>query len=289
MNGKKKFLALSHMVLLIVTACSVLPFWLLAIISVSDEKALVDNGAKLFPMKLSSDAYTYLASKWEMFGRGYLITISVTFIGVLFCIIITLSFSYMLSRPGLPFGRLLSFFVIFTMLFNGGLVATYIMYSQVLNIKNTLWAYILPNLLTNAFYIIMTKNFFAHNIPNELLEAARIDGMSEYGIFRKIVLPLSKPIIATLGLIVGVMYWNDWQNGLYYIDDQKMFGIQNILNAISSSTQYLMSGGSGNLASIPAETVRMAAAVLGIIPILIVYPFFQDYFVKGITMGSVKG
>lgn len=289
MNGKKKFLTLSHVILLIVTICSILPFWLLAMISLSDEKMLVEKGAKLLPSKFSTAAYTYLASKWEMFGRGYLITISITVIGVLLCIIITLSFSYMLSRPGLPFASLISFFIIFTMLFNGGLVSTYIMYSQVLHIKNTLWAYVLPNLLTNAFYIIMTKNFFTHNIPNELIEAARIDGMSEFGIFRKIALPLSKPIIATLGLLVGVMYWNDWQNGLYYIDDQKMFGIQNILNAISTSTQYLMSGGTSNLASIPTETVRMAAAVLGIIPILIVYPFFQEYFVKGITMGGVKG
>lgn len=289
MNGKKKFLALSHVVLLFVTVCSILPFWLLAMISVTDEKLLVASGAKLLPAKLSNEAYLYLASKWEMFGRGYLITMSVTFIGVLLCIIITLAFSYMLSRPGLPFAKLISIFVIFTMLFNGGLVSTYIMYSQVFHIKNTLWAYIIPNLLTNAFYIIMTKNFFTHNIPNELIEAARIDGVSEIGIFRTIALPLSKPIIATLGLLVGVMYWNDWQNGLYYIDDQKMFGIQNILNAINSSTQYLMSGGTGNLASIPTETVRMAAAVLGILPILLIYPFFQDYFVKGITMGGVKG
>lgn len=288
MKEKKKLLALSHIILAITTICAILPFWYLVSISFSEEKQLVKEGAKLIPAEFSTKAYEYLISKWEMFGTGYLITISVTVVGVLLCMIITLMFSYMLSRQGLPFRNVLSFFVIFTMLFNGGLVATYIMYSQVFHIKNTLWAYILPSLLTNAFYIIMAKNFFSHNIPEELLEAARIDGMSEFRIFLKIVLPLSKPIIATLGLLVGVMYWNDWQNGLYYIDNQKMFGIQNILNAINTSTQYLMNGG-GNLASIPTETVRMAAVIIGILPILAIYPFFQDYFVKGITLGGIKG
>lgn len=289
MNGHKKFLTLSHIVLVAVTILSILPFWMLITTSLSDEKSLVKEGAAILPRKWSLAAYEYLLSKWELFGRGYIITIVVTIIGVLACITITLMFSYMLSRPGLPFAKLISFFVIFTMLFNGGLVSTYVMYSQTFHIKNTLWAYILPNLLTNAFYIIMVKNFFATNIPLELLEAARIDGHSEFGIFLSVALPLSKPIIATLGLLVGVMYWNDWQNGLYYLDDQKLYGIQNILNSINANTKYLMSGGGGNIAAIPTETSRMAAAVIGIIPILVVYPFFQEYFVKGITMGAVKG
>ena len=288
MKGHKKFLALSHIVLIIFSVLSVLPFWLLFMVSITNEKTLTTKGAELIPSKFSTAAYEYLFSKWNLFGKGYLITISVTVIGVLSCIIITLMFAYMLSRPGLPFARGLTFFVIFTMLFNGGLVATYIMYSQTFHVKNTLFAYILPGLLTNAFYIIMVKNFFANNIPIELIEAARIDGETEFGIFIKVALPLSKPIIATLALLSGVMYWNDWQNGLYYMDDQKLFGIQNILNSISTSSQYLMSGG-GNVAAIPTETVRMAAAVFGIIPILVTYPFFQDYFVKGITMGAVKG
>ena len=194
----------------------------------------------------------------------------------------------MLSRPGLPFKRALSFFVVFTMLFNGGLVSTYIMYTQTFHIKDTLWALIVPNLLTNAFYIIMVRNYFTSNIPEELLEAARIDGCSEFGIFTRVVVPLSKPIIATVGLMVGVSYWNDWQNGLYYIDNQELYGIQNILNAINENAKYLMNGG-GAAMKMPANTARMAAAVIGIIPILIIYPFFQDYFVKGITMGAVKG
>lgn len=288
MQGHKKFLVLSHIVLIFVSICAILPFWLLLTASLSNEGYAVKNGYSLWPEEWSLEAYKFLLSKWEMFGRGYLITITITVVGVVVCVLITLMFSYMLSRPGLPFKGFLNFYVVFTMLFNGGLVATYIMYSQTFHIKNTLFALILPNLLTNAFFIIMVKNFFRSNIPEELMEAARIDGCSEFGIFFKVAAPLSKPIIATLGLLVGVNYWNDWQNGMYYLDDAKLYSIQNILNAINESSKYLMQG-AGNSAAMPTETARMAAAIIGIIPILIIYPFFQDYFVKGITMGAVKG
>lgn len=288
MKGHKKFLVLSHTVLVLVSVLALIPFWLLIMASFTSENSAINDGYKLIPKEFSLDAYRYLISKWDLFGRGYLITIIVTVVGVLFCIIVTMAFAYMLSRPNLPMKRLLNFYVMFTMLFNGGLVATYIMYTQTFHIKNTLFAYILPGLLTNAFYIIMVKNYFTNNIPGELLEAARIDGSSEFGIFFKIAFPLSKPMIATLGLLSAVGFWNDWQNGMYYIDDTKLFGIQNILNAISSNTKFLLTGG-GTTASLPTETARMGAAVIGIIPILIIYPFFQDYFVKGITMGAVKG
>lgn len=288
-NGHKKFLALSHVVLIIITVLCVLPFYLLIVASFTDETFAVTKGFSLIPSHLSTEAYKYLLQTASLFGRGYLITFIVTVVGTLVCIIITMAFSYMLSRPGLPFRGFFNFYVVFTMLFNGGLVSTYIMYTQTFHVKDTLWALIVPNLLTNAFYIIMVRNYFTSNIPEELLEAARIDGCSEIGIFTKVVFPLSKPIIATVGLMVGVAYWNDWQNGLYYIDNQKLFGIQNILNAINENAKYLMSAGGGAAMKMPANTSRMAAAVIGIIPILIIYPFFQDYFVKGITMGAVKG
>ncbi len=288
MKGHKKFLALSHIVLIIVSVLAILPFWLLLMASFTDESTAVKYGYSLIPKQWSLAAYQYLLGKWQLFGKGYLITIIVTVIGVVACVLITLMFSYMLSRPGLPFKRLFNFYVIFTMLFNGGLVSTYILYSQTFHIKNTLFALILPNLLTNAFFITMVKNYFSSNIPGELLEAARIDGASEIRIFFTVAMPLSKPIIATLGLLVGVNYWNDWQNGMYYLDDSSLYGIQNILNAINENTKYLMqAGGSGTV--MPTETARMAAAIIGILPILIIYPFFQDYFVRGITMGAVKG
>ena len=214
--------------------------------------------------------------------------IIVTVVGVVLCILITTLLGYMLSQQGFPFVRAFDFYIMFTMLFNGGLVATYINYARVFHIKNTIWAYIIPGILCDAFYVMMTKNYFRSSIPEELLKAARIDGASEYRIFFRISFPLAKPIIATIGLMVGVMYWNDWQNGMYYIEDPSIYGIQNILNAINSNAKYLAQMG-GNVRSIPTETARMAVAVVGILPILIIYPLFQEYFARGITVGAVKG
>ncbi len=288
MRKNKPFSILSNAVLILVSITAVVPFWLLFMASITDEKSAIKDGYRLIPKQFSLEAYEYLIKKIDMFGKGYAITIAVTVIGVIACIFITLAFSYMLSRPDLPLHRFFNFYVVFTMLFNGGLVSTYIMYTQVFHIKNSLFAYIIPNLLTNAFYIMLVKNYVQESIPGELFESARLDGANEFSIFFRLVLPLSKPIIATLGLMVAVTYWNDWQNGAYYIDDQSMYGIQNILNAISTNTRYLMSGG-GNVSQIPSETARMAAAAIAVLPILIVYPFFQNYFVKGITLGAVKG
>ena len=189
-------------------------------------------------------------------------------------ILITTMLGYMLSKRDFPFVKAFDFYIVFTMLFNGGLVATYINYSKVFHIKNTIWAYIIPGLLCNAFYVMLAKNYFRNNIPEALMEAACIDGASEYKIFFKISLPLAKPIIATIALMVGVMYWNDWQNGMYYIDDQRLYGIQNILNGMNSNAKYLAQMG-GNVQSIPTETARMAAAVVGILPILAIYPFMH--------------
>ncbi len=287
MIGHKKFLALSHIVLIIVTILAVVPFWLLIVASFTDEKYAVNYGYSFWPKEFSLDAYRYLLSQWQLFGRGYAITIIVSVLGVLFCLVITMSIGYMLSKEGLPGLKFFNYMVVFTMLFNGGLVATYINYTQYFHIKDTLFALLVPNLMTNAFYIFMTKNFFRQNIPEEIIEAARIDGCSEFKIYFEIVIKLSKPMIATLALLSGVMYWNDWQNGMYYLDNSKMYGIQNILNAINMNAQYLKMLGRG--ADMPTETVRMAAAAIGIIPIMLVYPFFQDYFVKGMTMGAVKG
>lgn len=288
MRGHKKFLALSHIVLIMCCVIALIPFWLLLAASFTDESYVAHNGYSLLPASLSLDAYKYLLSKIAWFGRGYGITLVVTVVGVVLCVLITTMLGYMLSKRQMPFVKLLGFYIVFTMLFNGGLVATYINYSNVFHIKNTLWAYIIPGILCNAFYVMLTKGYFLNSIPEELVEAARIDGASEYKIFFKIAFPLAKPIIATIALMVGVMYWNDWQNGMYYIDDQSLYGIQNILNAINSNAKYLATMG-GNVASIPTETTRMAVAVVGILPIVAAYPFFQEYFAKGITIGAVKG
>lgn len=287
-KSSKRFLVLSHVMLIILSVFLAAPFVLLIISSFTEESTAVKYGYTFLPKMLSLDAYRYIFSNIGMFGKAFLITICVTVTGVIVSLLISSMMAYVLSRKGIPGGRILNFFVVFTMLFNGGLVATYLNYVQVFHIKNTYLALLIPNLLCNAFSIMMIKNYFQSSIPEELLEAARIDGASEMKIFLKIVIPLSKPILATVALIVGLAYWNDWQNGLYYLDNTAMHGIQNVLNDMNSNAKYLMQFGTGG-ATVPTTTVRMAIAVVGILPVLCVYPFFQDYFAKGITAGAVKG
>ena len=164
-------------------------------------------------------------------------------------------------------------------------------YSSIFHIKNTFFALLIPGLLMNAFNVILVKNYFKTSIPAEILEAARIDGAGEAKILFGIVIPLSKPILATIGMMAALTYWNDWQNGLYYLNDSKWYSIQLILNQINSSVQYLAknAGSAAQMASLPSTTARMAIAVIGLLPLLIAYPFFQDSFAKGLVVGGVKG
>lgn len=166
------------------------------------------------------------------------------------------------------------------MLFNGGLVPSYMMWTGVFHIKNTLAALIVPNLMMGAFYVIMMRTYFTTNIPDAVLEAARIDGAGEFKILLRVVLPMSKPIIATLALLVGLSYWNDWLNGLYYINNDQYYSIQVLLNKMLLDVQYLMSGAAGRAMNqnitLPATGIKMAVAVMGALPILIVYPFFRN-------------
>ena len=204
--------------------------------------------------------------------------------------IITSLMAYGLSQSKLPGRSFLMFLVVFTMLFNGGLIPTYYTYTQIFHIKNTYLAYIVPNLLMSAFNVILMKNYYTNNIPASLLESARIDGCGEFKIFAKIVFPLSLPITATVGLMTSIAYWNDWANALYYMSDSKMASIQQVLRVMTANVSFLASNSetiqSGR--AIPGTTVRMAIAVVAVVPILAAYPFFQKYFVKGITIGAVK-
>lgn len=295
MRESKVVQMIAHAVMFIVSLLAILPFILLIIASFTDNSWAVANGFSFFPDKWSADAYLYIANKWNTIGRAYLMTIVVTVIGTAASLIITSLFAYGLSNQKLPGIKLISFFVIFTMLFNGGLVATYYSYVNMFHVKNTIWGLVLPGLMMNAFSLILVKNYFANSIPESLLEAARIDGASEFKIFFKIALPLSLPIMATIGLMTGIAYWNDWQNGLYYLTERggsKLYTIQMVLNSINENINFLSSNAGANtitsVTNMPSTTARMAIAVIGIIPIMIAYPFFQKYFVKGITLGGVK-
>lgn len=285
---KNRFLLLSHVVLILVTICVLIPFWLLFVASFTDNAWAVKNGFTFFPAQWSMDAYRYLLAKLNVFGKAYMITICVTVSGVVLSLLLTVPCAYMLSQKDLPGKGIITFLLVFTMLFSGGMVASYINYTQVFHLKNSYLAYVIPNFLCGAMNIMLVKSYFASSIPEALMDSARIDGASEFGGFIKIAVPLAKPIIATIALMTGIMYWNDWSNGAYYISDTGMLGIQNILNSINNSTSYMnyLAGGSG---SAPTTTMRLAIAVIGVLPLMIAYPFFQQYFVKGITLGAVKG
>ena len=216
-----------------------------------------------------------------------------TLLGTVLNLMLTTLFAYPLSRKDLPGKTVISFILFFTMLFNVGLVPSYIMWTQLFHIKNTFWALLVPNLMMGAFNVIMMRTYFASNIPTELIDAAKIDGSGEYGILARIILPMAKPILSTLALLVGLGYWNDWLNGLYYVNQDRLYSIQVLLNRMLMDTQFLMSSAAQKMSvdtsQLPSTGIKMAIAVMGILPVLVVYPFLQKYLVQGITIGAVKG
>lgn len=291
-KDQKRWRLLAHSVMLIMSLAAILPFLLLVISSFTDDETALIDGYSFFPAKWSLNAYQYIASNSMTFVRAYGITIVVTVIGTAMCVLLVALTAYVLSKRRMPGVKVMNFLIIFTMLFNGGLVATYISYVTIFQIKDSLVALLVPNLLMNPFMVMLARNYFEHTIPQELYESARIDGAKEFTIFLKIVLPLAVPILSTVGLMSGIAYWNDWMNSMYYIDNKDLYSIQAWLNAVNNSITVLASlGGTSGVSSaeLPSTTIRMAVAVVGILPILIIYPLFQKYFAKGLMAGSVKG
>lgn len=293
-ENSKGFRIATHIIMILLCAFCIFPFFILVSSSITSEGTLVREGYSLLPKDIDFSAYTYLLTSTNRIIRAYAITICITVIGTLANLTLTTLLAYPLSRRDLPHRQVFSFIVFFTMLFHGGIVPSYIMWSRYFNITNTYLALLVPNLMMGAYYVIMMRTYFQSNIPNEVIEAARIDGAGELKILMKVVLPMSKPIMATMVLLVGLAYWNDWSNGLYYINKDKYYSIQVLLNRMLQDVQYLMSSAAGSdagalAANIPSVSLKMAVAVIGAVPILCIYPFFQKYFVKGIVVGAVKG
>ncbi len=287
----KGFQIAAHIVMILLTLFCLLPFVLLVISSLTDETTLIRNGYSFFPQQISLDAYRYLLVDSTSIVRGYGISALVTVVGTVINLLLTVMFAYPLSRKDLPKRNFFSFFLFFTMLFNGGLVPTYIMWTNTFHIKNTLFALLVPGLLMGAFNVIMMRTYINANIPDAVIEASRIDGAGEFRVLFQVVLPMSLPILATLALLSGLAYWNDWLNGLYYITDTRLYNIQVILNRMLTKTEMMKQAATtgASMGRMPEIGIKMAVAVLGALPILVVYPFFQRYFVKGIAIGAVKG
>lgn len=294
MGDEKRFRLIATLILLVISIVAIFPMVLLIVASFTDENELITRGYQLFPKKLSLEAYRYMEKQAYTIVRAYLVTIGTTVVGTVASVLLTTSIAYPMARKTFRYRNVLSFFVYFTMLFNGGLVPQYIMWTTIFHIKDTYAALVLPNLLMTAFNIFLVRNYFTNSLPDALYEAAQLDGASELGVFARIVFPLATPVVATVGLFSGLAYWNSWTNALYYVQDPKYFGIQNLLMRIMKNIEYLRSGASemaaeGQTVTLPGNAIRMALAFIGILPIIVIYPMLQKYFIKGVVVGAVKG
>jgi len=293
---EKRFQLIGNIVMAILSLNALLPMILMLMSSITDNNTLVKNGYKFIPEKFSMAAYEYAFATGASIPRAFVVSIILTATGVTCVLLVTTPMAYAISKKYMVGRGPLTFYIFFTMLFNGGLVPTYMNYVNVVGIKNTFWALLIPGLLCGGFNIMLMKSYFVSSIPDEIMEAARIDGAGEFRVFTTIAVPLAKPIIATIGLFAGLAYWNDWMNGYVYLTKRSdLYSIQNLLNRIVQNVQYLsqnsenIANADAGLAALPEVSIRMAMAVLGMIPVLCAYPFVQKSFVKGITLGGVKG
>ena len=295
MNSEKRFKILCLILLSLFAIFCIAPFILMISASVTDENALYNFGYRFIPSKFSGAAYKFMWAKRETIGRAYLVTIGITAVGTVINVIITSMFAYPLSRKDFKPRNIFAFFIFFTMLFNGGMTASYIIWTQTFHIKNTLWALLLPNYLMSGMNVLLVRNYYMGSIPVDILEAARIDGATEMRIYWQVMLPLSKPVIITVALFSGMAYWNDWMNAMYYISNQKLVNINAYLNNLQNNIKLLTMQSSMtegiNLKGLQLPTIgaRMAIAVIAVLPILIVFPFVQAQLIKGVVIGGVKG
>lgn len=280
--------------LILFTLSCIFPFIFVIVISLTDEKALQLNGYELLPAQWSTDAYQYLIQDGGQLLRSLGVTIMITVIGTLITVFMTGTYAYVLSRASFPYRKFFTFYLFFTMLFAGGMVPSYLVMTKMLGLKNTIWALILP-LAFSPYNVIILRTFFKKSIPESIIESAKMDGCSEFRVFFQIVLPLAIPGVATIGLFSSLGYWNDWFNALLYIDTNKLIPLQYLLMKIQNSMEFLANNNDITLAqqqaiqnSLPQESTRMAMVIVATLPIAIVYPFFQKYFVQGLTIGGVK-
>lgn len=278
---------------LLAAAC-IIPFVFVMIISFTSEDALRANGYSFWPAEWSLDAYKHIFSSSNQILRAYGITIIVTISGTLLGLAIMTMYAYALSRKSFAYKKFFTKVIFIPMLFSGGMVASYLVMVNFLNLKNSLLALILP-LCVSSFNIIILRTFFKTTIPESIVESAKIDGATEWQLFLKIVLPISLPGIATVGLFLTLAYWNDWFNAMLYIDDNSLIPLQYLLVRIETSMEFLVNNASTMGASaaeaaakMPTETAKMAIVVITTLPIIFAYPFFQKYFVNGLTVGAVK-
>ena len=271
-----------------------MPALLVLIVSFSSDVSIRYQGYSYIPMSWSLESYAYLVKQSGYIGRAFLNSIGITIVGTLLGLVTTSTMGFALSRPNYRLRKFFTWFIFIPMLFSGGLVASYMINTQILMMKDTYAALVLP-ICCSSFYCIIMRTFFQTTVPDAVIESAKIDGARMIRIFVQIVLPISLPAIATIGLFLTFAYWNDWMMAKYYISGNKhdLFPLQYVLISLEENISFLTRNASnmaaGERTNIPSETVRMAMVVISVLPIACSYPFFQKYFVSGLTIGAVKG
>lgn len=282
-----------HIIFIILSVVFLYSFLIILGASFQTQEDIMHNGYLIIPNEFTFSAYKMILESPKILIDSYLVTIVTTIIGTILGVMVVSSFAYVISRKNYKYRRALSFYIFFTMLFNGGLVPSYILIANWLHLKDNILVLILPSLVSTWFIILM-KGYF-QSIPESLIESAKLDGAGELTIFVRIILPISKPSIATIGLFYVLAYWNDWWLSLMYIESDKLIKLQYLLVKILKNIEYLNSAEALKLGTkamgveTPTLSARMAMCVLAAGPIVIIFPFFQKHFVKGLTVGSVKG
>lgn len=291
-RDRKAFEILSYSFITLVTVLCLLPFWLVVVGSFTSEAEIYQHGYSLWPQEFSLEAYNTAFKYPEKVIRAYGITVSITVLGTFLSLLFTSTCGYALQREDFRSRGFFTMFVFFTMLFGGGLVPWYLLITNYLRLKDTYWIMILTQLV-NVYFVILMKNFM-RTVPKALVEAAKIDGAGEFYTFFRIVLPLAKPALASIGMFTALNYWNEWRTGMLFLQDSDLFPLQYYLYRLINSVEFLKSSTvpmSSEISSLsfPSESLKLAMTVIATGPIILLYPFLQKYFVKGITIGAVKG
>lgn len=281
-----------NLILLILSLCCIVPLWLIMSISLSAEKDIANFGYMIIPKNIDLSAYRFVLKNPMQLVDSYTVTIISAFVGTALSVFVMVLVAYSLSRQTFVARKQITFYLFFTMLFSGGLVPSYILITQYLKLGDSLWVYILPHLIS-PWHIFLLRTFFQKQ-PIALVESAKIDGAGEFRILIQIVVPISKPVIATVALLGLLTRWNDWFTALLYINSDRLVTLQYLLQRMMKDIQMItqnmdMADLGFDYSNLPSESARMAMAVLAAGPMLCVFPFFQKYFTKGLTVGAVKG
>lgn len=301
-SGIKKYNRISnsmnlvfHLSFILLALICLVPVIVVLSISLSSEESIRQTGYNIIPAAFTGEAYGYIAQQGSMILKALGVSVLVTVVGTVLGVFLTTSMGFAISRPNYKLKGLMTWIVFIPMVFNGGLVSSYYINSNLLGLKDTVWALILP-LAVSSFNVIICKTFFKSTIPDGLIESAEIDGAGQLRIFFSIVLPISLPVLATIGLFLCFGYWNDWFLSMLYIDDQNLYSLQALLNSLMNNVDALAKNASSMgisyallVATMPKESARMAVAIIIVVPVAFAYPFFQKYFISGLTIGAIKG